>query len=154
MHSPSHTCTVDDSLLDSGMSPWFQTKDGLERRRQLERNKSADANCSSVGFLTMMIPLYQAEICHPSIRGRVTALQQFMLGVGALCATWIGYGTYTGISPDNHAQWQVPLGIQIAPAVFLGLLISFFPEVNSARDVNRTPLTEIVASLAHRSQPC
>ncbi|CAG7922055.1 unnamed protein product [Penicillium olsonii] len=81
-----------------------------------------------VGFLTMVIPLYQAEICHPSIRGRVTALQQFMLGVGALCATWIGYGTYTGIAPDNHAQWQVPLGLQIAPAVFLGLLISFFPE--------------------------
>ncbi|KAJ5186326.1 hypothetical protein N7449_011090 [Penicillium cf. viridicatum] len=81
-----------------------------------------------VGFLTMMIPLYQAEICHPSIRGRVTALQQFMLGIGALCAGWIGYGTYTGISGDNNAQWQLPLGLQIAPAVFLGLLISFFPE--------------------------
>lgn len=37
-----------------------------------------------VGFLVMIIPLYQAELCHPSIRGRVTALQQFMLGVGAL----------------------------------------------------------------------
>lgn len=83
----------------------------------------------SVGFLTMMIPLYQAEICHPKIRGRVTALQQFMLGVGALCATWIGYGTYTGFSPANSAQWQIPLGLQIAPAVCLGLLISFFPEV-------------------------
>ncbi|KAJ5135818.1 Major facilitator superfamily domain general substrate transporter [Penicillium bovifimosum] len=81
-----------------------------------------------VGFLTMMIPLYQAEICHPSIRGRVTALQQFMLGVGALCATWIGYGTYTGFAKDNQAQWQLPLGLQIAPAVCLGLLISFFPE--------------------------
>ncbi|KAJ5185687.1 Major facilitator superfamily domain general substrate transporter [Penicillium cf. griseofulvum] len=81
-----------------------------------------------VGFLTMMIPLYQAEICHPSIRGRVTALQQFMLGIGALCATWIGYGTYTGFAKTNSAQWQLPLGLQIAPAVFLGLLISFFPE--------------------------
>ncbi|KAF4770718.1 hypothetical protein N7455_007151 [Penicillium solitum] len=81
-----------------------------------------------VGFLTMMIPLYQAEICHPSIRGRVTSLQQFMLGIGALCAGWIGYGTYTGFSGDNNAQWQLPLGLQVAPAVFLGLLISFFPE--------------------------
>ncbi|CAG8886208.1 unnamed protein product [Penicillium egyptiacum] len=81
-----------------------------------------------VGFLTMMIPLYQAEICHPSIRGRVTSLQQFMLGIGALCAAWIGYGTYTNLAPDNDAQWQVPLGLQIAPAVLLGLLISFFPE--------------------------
>ncbi|KAJ5494499.1 hypothetical protein N7463_010586 [Penicillium fimorum] len=81
-----------------------------------------------VGFLTMMIPLYQAEICHPSIRGRVTALQQFMLGIGALCATWIGYGTYTGFSATASAQWRLPLGLQIAPAVFLGVLITFFPE--------------------------
>ncbi|KGO75210.1 Major facilitator superfamily domain, general substrate transporter [Penicillium italicum] len=81
-----------------------------------------------VGFLTMMIPLYQAEICHPSIRGRVTALQQFMLGIGSLCAGWIGYGTYTGFAPTNNAQWQLPLGLQIGPAVLLGVLISFFPE--------------------------
>lgn len=84
---------------------------------------------SSVGFLTMVIPLYQAEICHPKIRGRVTALQQFMLGVGALCASWISYGTYIGFSSSNNAQWQLPLGIQIIPAVCLGLLIVVFPEV-------------------------
>ncbi|PLB40032.1 sugar porter family MFS transporter [Aspergillus candidus] len=81
-----------------------------------------------VGFLTMIIPLYQAEICHPDIRGRVTALQQFMLGVGSLCAAWISYGTYIGFPSTNNAQWQVPLGLQIAPAVFLGLLIMLFPE--------------------------
>lgn len=49
---------------------------------------------NSVGFLTMIVPLYQAELCHPSIRGRVTSLQQFMLGVGALSAAWISYGTH------------------------------------------------------------
>ncbi|KAE8359024.1 general substrate transporter [Aspergillus caelatus] len=81
-----------------------------------------------VGFLTMIIPLYQAEICHPDIRGRVTSLQQFMLGVGSLCAAWISYGTYIGFDPTNNAQWQVPLGLQVVPAVFLGLLIMFFPE--------------------------
>jgi MFS family permease len=45
-----------------------------------------------VGILCMIVPLYQAELSHPSIRGRVTALQQFMLGVGALAAGWISYG--------------------------------------------------------------
>lgn len=34
----------------------------------------------------MIIPVYQGEIAHPSIRGRVTALQQFMLGIGAFIA--------------------------------------------------------------------
>ncbi|KAK7203032.1 general substrate transporter [Myxozyma melibiosi] len=79
-----------------------------------------------VGILTMIIPLYQAELAHPSIRGRVTALQQFFLGIGALCASWIGYGCYLGFRSDN--QWRVPLGIQIIPAGILGGLIFFFPE--------------------------
>ncbi|RMJ23024.1 transporter [Aspergillus sp. HF37] len=81
-----------------------------------------------VGFLVMIVPLYQAEICHPNIRGRVTGLQQFMLGVGSLCAAWISYGTYIGFAPTNNAQWQVSLGLQVVPAVLLGLLIMLFPE--------------------------
>jgi MFS family permease len=100
----------------------------------------------------MIVPLYQAEICHPKIRGRVTALQQFMLGVGALCAAWISYGTYVGFDPTNNAQWQVPLGLQIAPAVILGLLIMFFPEV-IRWNIFLTECdadTRTVTSLAHR----
>lgn len=80
-----------------------------------------------VGFLVMIVPLYQAELCHPSIRGRVTALQQFMLGVGALVASWVSWGTYVSIK-TNSAQWRIPLGLQIVPAVFLGALIFLFPE--------------------------
>jgi MFS family permease len=76
----------------------------------------------------MIIPLYQAELCHPSIRGRVTALQQFMLGVGALSAAWISYGTYIGFAEDDSRQWRVSLGIQIIPGAILALLILLFPE--------------------------
>lgn len=39
-----------------------------------------------VGFMVMIIPPYQAEISHPSIRGRVTGLQQFLLAIGATVA--------------------------------------------------------------------
>jgi sugar porter (SP) family MFS transporter len=81
-----------------------------------------------VGILCMIIPLYQSELAHPSIRGRVTALQQFMLGVGALCASWISYGTYVGFAPTNSGQWRTSLGIQVIPAVFLAALILLFPE--------------------------
>ena len=81
-----------------------------------------------VGMLVMIIPLYQAELAHPSIRGRVTALQQFMLGVGALVASWVAYGCYTGFAPTSSNQWRVALGIQIIPAGFLALLILLFPE--------------------------
>ncbi|CDK29386.1 unnamed protein product [Kuraishia capsulata CBS 1993] len=79
-----------------------------------------------VGIFTMIIPLYQAELAHPRIRGSVTALQQFFLGIGSLCASWIGYGCYLGFDTNN--QWRVPLGIQLIPAGILGSLIFFFPE--------------------------
>lgn len=81
-----------------------------------------------VGFLTMMIPLYQSELAHPSIRGRITALQQFMLGVGALVASWVGYGTFIAYPQTSSKQWRIPLGIQIIPAAILGALILLFPE--------------------------
>ncbi|KAL2187909.1 general substrate transporter [Thermothelomyces heterothallicus CBS 203.75] len=81
-----------------------------------------------VGVLCMIVPMYQAELAHPSIRGRITALQQFMLGIGALAAAWISYGTYVGFAPTNDGQWRTSLGIQVIPAVFLAALILLFPE--------------------------
>ena len=83
---------------------------------------------AGVGFLVMIIPPYQAELCHPDIRGRVTALQQFMLGVGALVAAWVSYGAYTGFPATSTKQWRVSLGIQIIPAGILAMLILLFPE--------------------------
>lgn len=62
-----------------------------------------------VGILVMIIPPYQAELCHPDIRGRVTGLQQFMLGIGALVASWTAFGAWN--YPDsNDIQWRLPLG--------------------------------------------
>lgn len=81
-----------------------------------------------VGLLTMIIPLYQAELAHPDIRGAITSLQQFMLGVGALVAGWVSYGTYVGLPDSNSGQFRIPLGIQLFPAVILGSLIFLFPE--------------------------
>ncbi|KAK5164820.1 uncharacterized protein LTR77_009484 [Saxophila tyrrhenica] len=79
------------------------------------------------GILVMAVPLYQAELAHPNIRGRINALVQFMLGIGSFLAAWITYGTLLNIDGSN-AQWRIPLGIQNAPTVFLATLIWFFPE--------------------------
>ncbi|KAK7418585.1 hypothetical protein QQZ08_011169 [Neonectria magnoliae] len=79
-----------------------------------------------VGILVMIVPMYQAEIAHPSIRGRVTGLQQLMLGIGAALATWTVYGT--NLHYDNESQWRIPLGLQIIPAGILALMILLFPE--------------------------
>ncbi|KAH7359958.1 general substrate transporter [Pyrenochaeta sp. MPI-SDFR-AT-0127] len=81
-----------------------------------------------VGYLVMIVPLYQAEIAHPSIRGRITALQQLMLGIGAVTATWLTHGTNVGLSGTNNNQWRIPLGVQVVPAGILASMILLFPE--------------------------
>lgn len=75
----------------------------------------------------MLAPLYQSEIAHPSIRGRLTTLQQFFLGIGALAATVCVYGT----SQNNLGtafQWRFPLALQILPALPLAFLTLLLPE--------------------------
>ncbi|KDQ49680.1 hypothetical protein JAAARDRAFT_616077 [Jaapia argillacea MUCL 33604] len=79
-----------------------------------------------IGMLAMLAPLYQSEIAHPSIRGRLTTLQQFMLGIGAFVASFIGYGMYHGTK--GPIQWRLPLAIQLLPAVPLALFILLLPE--------------------------
>lgn len=76
----------------------------------------------------MIVPIYQAELAHPNIRGRITSLQQLMLGVGSLVASWISWGTFINFADDDSRQWRVSLGIQMVPAVFLAALILLFPE--------------------------
>ncbi|KZL87695.1 mfs sugar transporter [Colletotrichum incanum] len=80
-----------------------------------------------VGALCMIVPLYQAELAHPSIRGTVTALQQLMIGIGAFVATWVGWGCYTQLTTTS-AQWRIPLAIQNIPALVLAALTFMFPE--------------------------
>lgn len=93
-----------------------------------------------VGFLVMIIPLYQAEIAHPSIRGTITSLQQFMLGIGAFVAGWISYGTFVGLT--GPAQWRLPLGLQMLPAVVLAALIPMFPESPRVRSTDILPVIQ------------
>ncbi|KAF8152579.1 general substrate transporter [Crassisporium funariophilum] len=80
-----------------------------------------------VGIVSDLAPLYQAEIAHPSIRGRLTTLQQFMLGIGAFCASWITFGTSAGLK-GTQAEWRIPLGIQIIPAIPLLAFMMMLPE--------------------------
>lgn len=80
----------------------------------------------AVGVFFMVIPIYQSEIAHPSIRGRITALQQSFLGVGAVLAGWITYGCYVSLKTD--AQYRLPLGLQMVPTFFLTIFIFMLPE--------------------------
>lgn len=58
----------------------------------------------------------QAEISPPHARGLLSGMTQWMISWGFFIANWIGYGCgYL----KSTAQFRLPLGIQIVPAVLL-----------------------------------
>ncbi|CAO1639580.1 unnamed protein product [Sympodiomycopsis kandeliae] len=80
-----------------------------------------------VGMLSLLVPVYQSEIAHPSIRGSLTTLQQLFVGLGNLLASCVIFGM-TRNYQDTPFQWRFPLALQLLPAVPLVLLIFAFPE--------------------------
>jgi MFS family permease len=62
-----------------------------------------------IGILVEVVPMFQAEIAHARIRGVLGSLQQTMLGIGALSASWIGYGCeHRWSDTGNSVQWRLP----------------------------------------------
>ncbi|CCO26567.1 High-affinity glucose transporter [Rhizoctonia solani AG-1 IB] len=78
----------------------------------------------AIGCLSMVVPLYQSEISPPNMRGFLTGMTQFMIGMGFLVANWVGYGCQY---LNSDAQWRIPLAIQVAPAVLLLVGMFFLP---------------------------
>ena len=83
-----------------------------------------------VGSLSMIVPMYNAEIAPPEVRGALVGLQQLSITLGIMISFWIDYGTNfiggTGRS-QKEAAWLVPLCLQLAPAVLLGVGMVFMP---------------------------
>ena len=84
-----------------------------------------------VGTVSMVVPLYNAELSPPELRGSLVSLQQLAICFGIMISYWIGYGTNfiggTGEGQSN-AAWLIPVCIQILPALLLGVGIMFLPE--------------------------
>ncbi|KAJ7719987.1 MFS monosaccharide transporter [Mycena maculata] len=71
-----------------------------------------------VGALSMLSPLYIAEISPPEVRGSLIALEQFSIVLGVVVGFWIGF--FTRNIPSS-LSWRLPLGLQIAPGVLLAV---------------------------------
>lgn len=97
-----------------------------------------------IGMFSMVIPLYQAEIAPPELRGSLVSLQQLSITIGTTIAFWLDFGfSYVGgnkCNPEgianaykdgaynyeqNHGHrctgqtpvsWRVPLALQLIPA--------------------------------------
>lgn len=84
-----------------------------------------------VGALSMLVPMYNAELAPPGIRGSLVALQQLAITFGILVSYWIAYGTnYIGGTEwpgQSQAAWRVPLGLQLVPGVILCVGVYWLP---------------------------
>ena len=83
-----------------------------------------------IGSLSMIVPMYNAEIAPPEVRGALVGLQQLSITLGIMISFWIDYGTNfiggTG-SSQKDAAWLLPLCLQLCPAVLLGVGMIFMP---------------------------
>lgn len=83
-----------------------------------------------VGSLSMIVPMYNAEVAPPEVRGALVGLQQLAITTGIMISFWIDYGTnFIGGTGETQstASWLVPLCLQLAPAVLLGGGMLFMP---------------------------
>jgi len=110
-----------------------------------------------VGSLSMAVPLYNAELAPPEIRGSLVAMQQLSIVFGIMVSFWIDFGTnYIGGTGagQSEASWRLPLALQIVPALILGIGIVFMPFsprwlISKGRDEEAL----VVLSNSHRLPP-
>ncbi len=77
----------------------------------------------ATGVTASIVPLYITEIAPASIRGRLNAIQNLAVGIGAL----IAYGTNTLLMAVPQG-WRAMLYLGSVPALLLGIGALFLPE--------------------------
>merc|ERR1711981_612493 len=79
-----------------------------------------------VGAASMLTPLYVSENTPRSIRGGLTGIYQLNVTIGIMMSFWVNYGSLEHSKGD--AIWQVPLALQMLPAVFMLVGVSLCNE--------------------------
>ncbi|KAH7855039.1 hypothetical protein Vadar_020546 [Vaccinium darrowii] len=78
-----------------------------------------------VGFANQSVPLYLSEMAPPRYRGAINNGFQFSVGIGALAANLINYGTQ---KIKGGWGWRISLAMAAVPALILTLGALFLPE--------------------------
>ncbi|BFZ62834.1 hypothetical protein YB2330_003944 [Saitoella coloradoensis] len=78
-----------------------------------------------MGFITSVVPIWQAECTLAHSRGRMIAVQLSMLIVGIVIAYWLDYGCSFA---TTSLQWRFPIIFQVVFAVAMIGLCCMLPE--------------------------
>lgn len=74
----------------------------------------------AAGITTQLVPLYISEISPDEIRGRLTAINQFAIGIGQLSASVVALAVLP--------SWRLMVGLSAFPAALQFYGIFFIPE--------------------------
>jgi sugar porter (SP) family MFS transporter len=80
----------------------------------------------SCGMLVALVPVYQAEVAPPQIRGRMGGSHGAFIGTGYALAAWVGYGCY--FSKNSSFQWRFELASQCVSPLILFVGSFWLPE--------------------------
>ncbi|CAA7268957.1 unnamed protein product [Cyclocybe aegerita] len=78
-----------------------------------------------VGHVSATIIMYMSEICPRKVRGALVAGYQFCITVGILLAACVVYATQ---DREDTGQYRIPIAIQFAWGLILGVGLFFLPE--------------------------
>ncbi|RAL10822.1 putative MFS sugar transporter [Aspergillus homomorphus CBS 101889] len=77
------------------------------------------------GIETSTVPMYQAELCEASKRGRLVCSEPLLVGVGIVISYFFDYGMgFVG----GHIAWRLPIACQMIFAFVVVVLVFGLPE--------------------------
>nr|CAD1837231.1 unnamed protein product [Ananas comosus var. bracteatus] len=104
-----------------------------------------------LGFANQAVPLYLSEMAPPQYRGAFNNSFQFSIGLGALSASLINYGTE---KIKGGWGWRVSLALAAVPAALLTLGALFLPETPNSLIQQGKADRRNVANLLQRIRGC
>ncbi|KAI8932244.1 hypothetical protein NX059_011123 [Plenodomus lindquistii] len=79
----------------------------------------------SVAHALVPVPIYQAEIAPPHLRGAMVGLQLTVLAAAGAIGAWVGYAA--NFSSNLSFAWRFPLALQALPAIIIVIGVWFIP---------------------------
>ncbi|XP_019857807.1 PREDICTED: uncharacterized protein LOC100636469 [Amphimedon queenslandica] len=76
-----------------------------------------------VGILSMIVPVYNAELAPKTLRGRLVSLNQLFITAGIMVSFCVSVAVHT-----VDFSWRIALGLQCVLAVALIIRMVFLPE--------------------------
>lgn len=81
-----------------------------------------------VGFLSMTVPIIQAEIAKSHRRGLMVGIEYTFLIAGYMLSCWVDYGFNFLLDSQPSMSWQGPFIVQILLSFILLCMSFFLPE--------------------------